>query len=105
MHFLTTLHPLLEKALQTVDDFEISCLGATFSWLEELKNRMGRNLDCMADVLMGLHRSTFLQAENRIQFTFRPMGFLGFCNYEKGALRQEIDQWSAARFRKVSGAL
>jgi hypothetical protein len=27
---LTTLHPLLENVLQTVDRFEISCLGAPF---------------------------------------------------------------------------
>jgi hypothetical protein len=56
---LTTLHPLLENVLQTVDHFEISCLGAPFSWLEKPRNRMGRDLDCMADVLMGFHRSTF----------------------------------------------
>jgi hypothetical protein len=57
--FLTTLHPLLENVLQTVDYFEISCRGAPFSWLEKPRNRMGRDLDCMADVLMGFHRSTF----------------------------------------------
>jgi hypothetical protein len=28
--FLTTLHPLLENVLQSVDHFEISCLGAPF---------------------------------------------------------------------------
>jgi hypothetical protein len=38
---LTTLHPLLENVLQTVDDFEISWLGAPFSWLEKPRNRMG----------------------------------------------------------------
>jgi hypothetical protein len=32
-------------------------LGAPFSWLEKPRNRMGRDLDCMADVLMGFHRS------------------------------------------------
>jgi hypothetical protein len=31
---LTTLYPLLEKVLQTVDHFDISFLGAPFSWLE-----------------------------------------------------------------------
>jgi hypothetical protein len=31
--FLTTLHPLLENVLQTIDHFEISYLGAPFSWL------------------------------------------------------------------------
>jgi hypothetical protein len=49
---LTTLHPLLENVLQTVDHFEISCLGAPFSMLEKPRNRMGRDL---ADVLMGFH--------------------------------------------------
>jgi hypothetical protein len=52
---LTTLNPLLENVLQTVDHFEISCLEAPFSWLEKPRNRMGRDLDCMADVLMGFH--------------------------------------------------
>jgi hypothetical protein len=42
---LTTLHPLLENVLQTVDHFEVSCLGAPFSWLEKPRNRMGRDLD------------------------------------------------------------
>jgi hypothetical protein len=56
---LTTLNPLLENVLQTVDHFEISCLGAPFSWLEKPRNRMERDLDCMADVLMGFHGSTF----------------------------------------------
>jgi hypothetical protein len=35
----------------------------------------------------------FLQAEHRIQFRSRPMRFLGFCNHEKGAPRQEISKW------------
>jgi hypothetical protein len=42
---LTTLHPLLESVLQTVDHFEISCLGAPFSWSEKPRNRMGRDLN------------------------------------------------------------
>jgi hypothetical protein len=41
---LTTLHPPLVNVLQTVDHFEISCLGAPFSWLEEPSNLMGRDL-------------------------------------------------------------
>jgi hypothetical protein len=56
---LTTLHPLLENVLQTVDHFEISYLGTPFSRLEKPRNRMGRDLDCMADVLIGFHPSTF----------------------------------------------
>jgi hypothetical protein len=37
---LTTLHPLLENVMQTVDHF-----GAPFSWLENPRNRMGRDLN------------------------------------------------------------
>jgi hypothetical protein len=51
----TTLHPLLENVLQTVDHFEISSLGAPFSWLKKPRNRMWRDLDCMADVVIGFH--------------------------------------------------
>jgi hypothetical protein len=32
---LTTLHPLLKNMLQTIDHFQISCLGAPFSWSEK----------------------------------------------------------------------
>jgi hypothetical protein len=42
---LTTLHPLLENVMQIVDHFEISFVGAPFSWLEKPRNRMRRDLD------------------------------------------------------------
>jgi hypothetical protein len=61
---LTTLHPLIENVLQTVfrKFHEDSGAGgfdlrAPFLWLEKPINFMGRDLDCMADVLMGFHRS------------------------------------------------
>jgi hypothetical protein len=38
---LTVLHPLLENVLQTTDHFEISYLGASFSWLVKPRNCMG----------------------------------------------------------------
>jgi hypothetical protein len=59
MHFLQRSTPLLEDVLQNADHFEIPCLGDPFSWLENLTNRTGRDLDCMADVLMGLYRTLF----------------------------------------------
>jgi hypothetical protein len=74
--------------------FEISYLGAPFSWLEKPGNRMGRDVDCMADVLMGVPPTHVFQAEHRIQFRSRPMRFLGFSNHEKGVPRQEISKWS-----------
>jgi hypothetical protein len=42
---LTTLHPLLENVLQTVDHFKTSCLGTPFSRLEKPRNLIGRDLD------------------------------------------------------------
>jgi hypothetical protein len=66
---LTTLHPLLENVLKAVDHLEI-CLGTPFSWLEKPRNRMGRDLNCMAYVLMGFHQSTFpKRAQNSIQIS------------------------------------
>jgi hypothetical protein len=34
----------------------------------------------------------FLQAENKIQFRYRSMRFLGFSDHENGAPRQEISK-------------
>jgi hypothetical protein len=72
---LTTLHPLLENVLQTVDHFKISCLAALFSWLEKLRNRMGRDLDCMADVLIGFHLSTFSKPNTKLNSDLAPCDF------------------------------
>jgi hypothetical protein len=44
MHFYNA-PPTSRNVLQTVDHFEMSCLGAPFSWLEKPRNRMGRDLD------------------------------------------------------------
>jgi hypothetical protein len=89
---LTVLHPLLENVLQTVDHFEISCLGAPFSWSEKpilhgvISGLYGR---CSNGVPL-IH---FFQAEHKIQFITCPMWFLGFSNHEKWASRQ-ILKWS-----------
>jgi hypothetical protein len=60
---LTTLHPLIENVLQTVcrklqGDSGTGGFDLVITWLllEKPRNRMGRALDCMADVLMGFHR-------------------------------------------------
>jgi hypothetical protein len=80
---LTTLHPLLENVLQIVDHFEISCLGAPFSWLEKSRNCMGRDLDCMADVLMGFHRSTFSKPNTEFNSDLTPCDIWGFSIMKK----------------------
>jgi hypothetical protein len=81
---LTTLHPLLENVLQIVDHLEISCLGAPFSWLEKPRNRMGRDLDCMADVLMGFHRSTFSKPNTEFNSDLAPCNFWAFPTTKTG---------------------
>jgi hypothetical protein len=75
---LTTLHPLVENVLQTVDHFEISCLGAPFSWLEKPRNRVGRDLDFMADVLMMFPQSTFSKPNTEFNSYFAPCDFWAF---------------------------
>jgi hypothetical protein len=101
--FLTTLHPLLENVLQTVDHFEISCLGAPFSWLEKPRNRMGRDLGCMADVIMGFHRSTFPKPNTEFNSDLAPCDFWAFPTMKRelrGDKKFRSDQRSAARFEK-----
>jgi hypothetical protein len=65
---LTMFHPFLKNMLQSVDHFKISCLRAPFSWLEKPRNHMGWDLDCMADVLMGFHWSTFSKLNTEFSF-------------------------------------
>jgi hypothetical protein len=86
------LHPLLEDVLQTLDHFEISCLGAPFSWLEKSRNHMRAKSGLYGRWSNGVPVIHFFQAECRIQFRFCPMQFLGFSNYEKVAPRQEISK-------------
>jgi hypothetical protein len=104
---LTTLHPLLENVLQTVDHFEISCLGAPFSWLEKPRNCTRRDLDCMADVLMGFHRSTFSKSNTEFNSDLASCDFWAFTTVKRELRGKKIrsDQRSAARFRDVGGVL
>jgi hypothetical protein len=104
---LTTLHPLLENVLQTVDHFEISCLRAPFSWLEKPRNRIGRDLGCMADVLMGFHLSTFSKPNTEFKSDLVPCDFWAFptMKRELGGKKFRSGQRSAARFLEVGGAL
>jgi hypothetical protein len=74
---LTTLHPLTENMLQTVDHFEISCLGAPFSWLEKPRNRMGARSGLYGGCSNGVPPIHFFQAEQRIQL-ISPHAISGF---------------------------
>jgi hypothetical protein len=104
---LTMLHPILENVLQTVDHLEISCLRAPFSYLEKPRNRMGRDLDCMADVLMGFHRSTFSKPNAKFNSHLASCDFWAFPTMKRGLRGKKFrsDQRSTARFRGLGGAL
>jgi hypothetical protein len=101
------LHPLLENVLETADHFEISFLGAPFSWLENPRNRMGRDLDCMAGVLMGLHQSNFSKPNTEFNSDLALCDFWTFptIKTELRGKKFRSDQWSAACFREVGGVL
>jgi hypothetical protein len=80
---LTMLHPLLESVLHTVDHFKI-CLRAPFSWLEKPRNSMGQDLDCMVDVLMGFHRSTFSKPNTEFKSVVRSWRVVRSVSLAKG---------------------
>jgi hypothetical protein len=104
---LTTLHPFLENVVQTINHFEVSCFGAPFPWLEKPRNRMERDLNCIADVLMGFHRSTFSTPNTEFNSDLVPCDVWAFSTMKRelrGKKFQRV-QRSAARFREVGGAL
>jgi hypothetical protein len=105
-HF-TTLHTLLENVLQTVDHFEISCLGAPFSWLEKPRNRMGRDLNSiLCSAWKKLIGGTPLE-HPQYSSDLAPCDFWAFpiMKRELRGKKFRSDQRSATRFREVGGAL
>jgi hypothetical protein len=104
---LTTLYPLLENVLQTVDHFEISCLGAPFSWLEKPRNRMGRDLNwILCSVWKKWIGGTPLE-HPPYSPDVAPCDFwaLPTMKRELRGKKFRSDQRSAARFREVGGTL
>jgi hypothetical protein len=91
----TTFYPLLENVLQTVDHFEISCLGAPFLFIVgKAQKSRGVRSGLYGGCSNGLPPSHFSQAEHRIQFKSLRMRFLVFFNHEKGDPLHEISKWS-----------
>jgi hypothetical protein len=104
---LTTLHPLFENVLQTVDHFEMSCLGSPFSWLERPRNRMGWDMDCMMDVLIGFHRSAFSKPNTEFNPDLASCNFWDFPTMKRKLRGKKFrsDLRSAACFWEVGGSL
>jgi hypothetical protein len=77
------------------------------NFVEVPRNRTGRHLECLADVLMAFHRSTFPKSNTGLNSDLAPCDFWAF-RTKKRELRDKkfrSDQLSAARFREVGGAL
>jgi hypothetical protein len=108
MHFLQpTLHPLLENVLQTVDNFEISCLGTAFSWLEKHINRTGRDLDwILCSAWKKWSGGTPLEHPSYNPY-LAPCDFWAFpiTKRELRGKKFRSNQRSAARLREVDGKL
>jgi hypothetical protein len=66
-----------------------------------------RDLDCMADVLMGFHRSTFSNPNTEFNSDLGPCDFWAFPTMKRELRGKKFrsEQRSAARFREVGGAL
>jgi hypothetical protein len=64
---------------------------------------MGRDLDCMADVLMGFHSSSFSKPNTDFNSYLAPCDFLAFLAMKRELRGKKFrsDQRSAARFREV----
>jgi hypothetical protein len=104
---LTTLHPLLQNVRQTVDHFEISCLGTPFSWLEKPRNHMGRDLNwLLCSVWKKWMGGTPLEHPSNSP-DLAPCDFWAFPTMKRELRGKKFrnDQRSAARFGEVSGAL
>jgi hypothetical protein len=71
------------------------------------RNFMGRDLDCMVDVLMGFHRSTFSKPNTEFNSYLAPCDFWAFPTMKRELWGKKFrsDQRYAARLREVGGAL
>jgi hypothetical protein len=68
---------------------------------------MRQDLDCMADVLMGFHPSSFSKPNTEFNSDLAPIDFWAFPTTKRELQGKKFrsDQRSAARFREMGGAL
>jgi hypothetical protein len=102
---LTKLHPLLENVLQIVcHKLQEEPRSSLFM---KTRNRMGRYVNCMADVLVGFHRSTFSKPKTEFNSDLAPCDFWAFPTMKRELRSNKFrsDQQSEACFREVGGAL
>jgi hypothetical protein len=94
MHFLQRSTHFSKTCCRPLHHFEISGLGAHFSWLEKPKKSHGARYEL--HFLFGLEKVDRWNPirTSAIQSRSRRTQFLGFSNHEKGDPRQEILKWS-----------
>jgi hypothetical protein len=90
---LAPLHLLIENVPQTVDHFEIPCLGAPSLFMVG-KAQKSHGARSELNSVLGLEKVDRWNPIriSAIQSRSCPVGFLGFSNHEKGAPRQEISK-------------
>jgi hypothetical protein len=68
---------------------------------------MGQDLDCIADVIIGFHRSTFFKPKTEFNSDLALCNFWAFPIMKRELRGKKLrgDQQSAARFREAGGAL
>jgi hypothetical protein len=107
IHFLQRSTHISKTCCRPLITSKFFCHGAPFSWLEKPINRMGRDLDSMADVLMGIHRSTFSKPNTEFNSDLAPCDFWAFPTVKRELRGKKFlsNQWCAASIREVGGAL
>jgi hypothetical protein len=106
------LHPLLENVLQTVchklqedsgtGSFDIR---APFSWLENPRNHMGQDLDCMTYVLMGFHQSQTSASTATFQSRNADAPLRLLHHPKKGSFKTTVTLFSRSGWSTVRSAL
>jgi hypothetical protein len=107
MHFLQRSAHFSKTCCRPLITSKFLASELTFHGWKSPEIAWGRDLDCMADVLMGFHRSTFSKPNTESNSDLAPCDFRAFLT-KKSELRCKkfrSDQRSAARFREVGGAL
>jgi hypothetical protein len=90
---LTTLHPLLENVLQTVDFLEISCLGAPLMVGKAQKSDRARS-GLYGGCSNGVPPIHLFASRTKNSIQISPHAISELFQPWKGAPRQEISKWS-----------
>jgi hypothetical protein len=107
MHFLQRSIHFSKTCCRPLITSKFLASELPFHGLKSPEIAWGRDLVCMADVLMGFHRSTFSKSKTEFNSDLAPCDFWPFPTMKRELRGNKFrsDQRSAARFREVGGAL